>query len=345
MALVSIRGGWIDVNPYLLELLGYQKQELLSRTFQDITHPDDLDADLALIAKVLNGDLETYKLEKRYFHKAGHIVWALLTVSLVRNESGMPRFFVVQIEDITATKNLVLELKLKNSLLSQTAADLENKIQQFDEFNRMVAHNLRGPAGGIEAMLNMAIEEENPVEKEEMLRLLLGSSQSMNATLKDLMEILEIRLNQAIEYTECALEDITKTTIQMLQGEILRSGAIIHTNFSVAHVRFPKVYVESLFYNMISNSLKYKRDGLPVEITISSQAENGRVKITFEDNGLGIDLKRHAGNMFKLNKTFHTGYDSKGVGLFITKNQLETHGGSVAVESVLGVGTKFIVHI
>lgn len=345
MALVSLEGKMMDVNPYLLQLLGYSKTELIAKTFQEITYPDDLNADLALIDRVLKGELDTYKLEKRYFHKEGYIVWALLTVSLVRYENGGPRFFVSQVEDITTTKNMIQELELKNQMLSQTSAELENRIGQLEEFNRIVAHNLRGPAGGIEMMLDIIVDEKDPTEKEDMLRLVLGSSRSLNATLQDLMQVLEIKLNQDIEYSDCELTQIVQTATQMLQGDILHSKATIHTNFLVTHVRFPKVYLESLFYNVISNSLKYRKENVPVEINISSKQEDGKTQIVFEDNGLGIDLNRYGQQMFKLNKIFHKGFDSRGVGLFITKNQLEMHGGSISVESTPDIGTRFIVYL
>jgi signal transduction histidine kinase len=131
----------------------------------------------------------------------------------------------------------------------------------------------------------------------------------------------------------------------MLQGEILAAKAKIITYFAAPVIRFPKVYLDSIFYNMVSNSLKYKREGEPVIIRISSVLENGNIKLIFSDNGLGIDLERHGKNMFKLNKVFHQGYDSRGVGLFITKNQLEAHGGSVNVESTPGEGTEFTIFI
>lgn len=345
MALVSLEGRWMDVNPRLLQLFGYSKEELLLKTFQELTHPEDLDADLALVQRILKGELETYKLEKKYFHKSGYIVWGMLTVSLVRNEDGTPRFFVSQIEDITETKSMIKELELKNKALLQTSAELELKVGQLEEFNRIVAHNLRGPAGGIEMMLNIMTEEKDPKEREEMLRLVSGSSKSLNTTLQNLMQIVEIKLNQDIEYNNCELEEILHTTTQMLQGDILKSKAVIHSKFLVTHVRFPKVYLESLFYNMISNGLKYIKDGVPAMINISSEEENGKTKLIFEDNGIGIDLNRYGQQMFKMNKIFHKGYDSRGVGLFITKNQLETHGGSISVESTPGVGSKFIIYL
>ena len=104
MALVSPEGNWLRVNRSICQITGYSEAELLKRTFQDITHPDDLDLDLANVKKMLAGEIQTYQMEKRYLHKKGSIVWVLLSVSLVRNQSNQPLFFISQIQDITRQK-------------------------------------------------------------------------------------------------------------------------------------------------------------------------------------------------------------------------------------------------
>ena len=104
MALVSLEGAWLDVNNSLGKLVGYTAQELKTKTFQDITHPDDLATDLAYLRQMLKGERLTYQMEKRYFHKQGHIVWVSLSVSLVHNSEGKPLYFVSQIQDISARK-------------------------------------------------------------------------------------------------------------------------------------------------------------------------------------------------------------------------------------------------
>ncbi len=101
MALVSPQGQWLRVNRALCEITGYSEQELLNLTFQDITHPDDLNIDLNYLQQMLDGDIENYVLEKRYFHKNGHVVWILLSVSLMRDDKGQPDFFIAQLQDIT----------------------------------------------------------------------------------------------------------------------------------------------------------------------------------------------------------------------------------------------------
>jgi diguanylate cyclase (GGDEF)-like protein/PAS domain S-box-containing protein len=104
MAIVALDGKWTQVNAALCELLGYSADELRPLSFQDLTHPDDLQADLGYVQQILLAEINTYQMEKRYFHKDGHIVWALLSVSLVRDVEGSPVHFVSQIQDITARK-------------------------------------------------------------------------------------------------------------------------------------------------------------------------------------------------------------------------------------------------
>ena len=101
MALVSLEGRWLEVNDALSEMFGYSREELLPLDFQTLTHPDDLDADLALLGQVLAGDIPNYQMEKRYFRKDGTLIWAKLWVSLVRDRRGNPLHFVSQIRNIT----------------------------------------------------------------------------------------------------------------------------------------------------------------------------------------------------------------------------------------------------
>jgi diguanylate cyclase (GGDEF)-like protein/PAS domain S-box-containing protein len=104
MALVATDGRWLQVNDALCQIVGYSEEELLEKTFQDITHPDDLQADLDLVRRTLSGEIQTYQIEKRYLHKEGHVVWILLSASLVHNEEGEPLYFVSQIQDISGRK-------------------------------------------------------------------------------------------------------------------------------------------------------------------------------------------------------------------------------------------------
>jgi PAS domain S-box-containing protein len=122
MALVSPEGKWLRVNRSVCKITGYSEAELLERTFQDITYPDDLELDLENVRKMLAGEIETYQMEKRYYHKNGSIVWVLLSVSLVRTKSDEPLFFISQIQDITRQK-------MNEEQLAKAAAEIK-KLQE-----------------------------------------------------------------------------------------------------------------------------------------------------------------------------------------------------------------------
>ncbi|MEC4814924.1 MAG: PAS domain S-box protein [Scytonema sp. PMC 1069.18] len=104
MSLVAPDRRWLRVNHSLCEIVGYSEAELLASSFQAITHPDDLDIDLNYVQKMLDGEIRYYEMEKRYIHKLGHIVWILLSVSLVRDAEGQPLYFIAQTQDITQRK-------------------------------------------------------------------------------------------------------------------------------------------------------------------------------------------------------------------------------------------------
>ncbi len=109
MAIVNLDGSWVEVNRAVCRIVGYSREELQETTFQKLTHPDDLEADLTLMKKLVAGEINTYEMEKRYFHKQGYVVWIQLNVSLVRDGQGQPRYFVSQIQDITQRKKAAEE--------------------------------------------------------------------------------------------------------------------------------------------------------------------------------------------------------------------------------------------
>jgi diguanylate cyclase (GGDEF)-like protein/PAS domain S-box-containing protein len=125
MALVGTDGRFLRVNRSLCEILGYTESELLGKTFQEITHPDDLEVDVEHLRRLLAGEIRTYQTEKRYLHQDGHVVWVLLSVSIVHDEEDEPLYFVSQIQDITERK--VLEERLEHRAYHDTLTDLPNR--------------------------------------------------------------------------------------------------------------------------------------------------------------------------------------------------------------------------
>ena len=127
MALVGLDGRFLNVNGSLCEIIGYSRKELLTKTFQDITHPDDLELDLANVRRLLQGEISSYQMEKRYIHKDGHLVTILLTASMVRDSRGEPLYFISQIQDISERKQLEQAWRFLADAGPRLSASLESQ--------------------------------------------------------------------------------------------------------------------------------------------------------------------------------------------------------------------------
>ncbi|AFL85142.1 PAS domain S-box [Belliella baltica DSM 15883] len=114
MGLVSLEGRFLKVNKSLCNLLGYTSEEFTKLTFQEITHPDDLERDLEFVYKLINDEIENYQIEKRYFTKNGNVIWINLSGSKVKNPDGSFKHFIAQIEDITPRKNAFKKIEEQN---------------------------------------------------------------------------------------------------------------------------------------------------------------------------------------------------------------------------------------
>ncbi len=137
MALVGLEGSWLRVNRSLCDIVGYTEEELLSLTFQKITHPEDLDTDLEQLRLLSAGEVRTYQTEKRYLHKDGSVVWIMLSVSLVSNASGEPLYFLSQIQDITGRKEL--DRRLEHEATHDPLTSLPNRALFMENLKRALA--------------------------------------------------------------------------------------------------------------------------------------------------------------------------------------------------------------
>lgn len=114
---------------------------------------------------------------------------------------------------------------------------------------------------------------------------------------------------------------------------------------SAPYAMFPKLYLESVLFNLISNAIKYSSPERKSEIKLNSYIQDNWLHVEIRDNGLGIDLVKYGNKLFRLRKTFHNHPNAKGLGLFMTKNQIEAMGGSITVQSTVGEGTTFTLRL
>ncbi len=202
---------------------------------------------------------------------------------MVWNSDDSPKFFIVQMEDITKKKELENEIYRKNAELEATRVSLINKITQLEELSHIIAHNLRGPAGNIKMIAEALVAkykggeyaEANPLSNaftvDEALGFIKESSSSLMNSLATLMEIAEIKLNKDVPYNDCDVTGVIHDIMAQLHSTIYEKHAVIKLDIAVNCVKYPKAYLESILYNFISNALKYSHADIPPEITVSTR--------------------------------------------------------------------------
>ncbi len=237
---------------------------------------------------------------------------------------------------------------------THTHFTLTDKIKQLEGLNYMIAHNLRGAGANIkmlsEVLMNKNIPNDCHAEPDddvftttEAIQCIHEASNSLLNTLNTLMEVADIELNETIKYDTCDIAYVVEHITSQLSGFVQQKNTTIVLSLDIPHISYPMPYMESILYNFINNSLKYCRSEVPLKIIISTYIENGKKMLSVKDNGIGIDLEAHGRRVFNLYQVFHTGYESKGIGLYIIKRQIESLGGTVSVKSKVNEGSEFTV--
>lgn len=338
MALVSKQGLFMDVNKSLCKSLGYTNKELLSLTFQEITHPEDLDLDVSLLNEVIEGKRNSYQIDKRYFHKNGSIVNIILTVTAVKNLDGSISHFISQIVDIT--NRIKAEQQLRDFL-----AITEEQNESLLNFAHIVSHNLRSHTSNLSMLTIFLQKEQDPEERAQLFKMLEAASDSLSETIVHLNEVVQVKTGDSKgKMKKINLLKATLSVKKNLEALIKEKQAVCEIEIPEdLKVRVVPAYLDSILLNLFTNALKYSSPDRKPLVQISTTTDEEYVVIKFQDNGLGINLERHGKKIFGMYKTFHKHEDSKGIGLFITKNQIEAMGGKIEVESTEGEGTTFSV--
>jgi len=332
------KGVIIDCNQGLCDLTGYNYEELIGRNGLELIAPE---WQQVVIKNIQSGYERPYDVEgirkdgARYFLEvhAKNIPYHGTTIR------------VTEFRDISERKRSEEKIIEQNIRLQAITEDLKRKNEQLEEFTQIVSHNLRSPVGNILTLLNFFEGTEAADERAEYLKLLKESGATTLNTLHELNEVLKIKQNRNIEKQVLSFEKVFAHVKAMLSAKIAETGAEIHIDFSQAPIiEYPRIYLESILLNLLSNSLKYIYPGRPPIIHFKTFNIKDHIYLQVSDNGLGINLERYGHQVFKLRKTFHRHPESRGIGLFMIKNQIEAMGGEIILTSKENEGTTFSVN-
>jgi signal transduction histidine kinase len=243
------------------------------------------------------------------------------------------------IQDIDSTKKR--ETVLQSSLNLST--DQNKRLQNFAY---IVSHNLRSHTGNLEFMVNLFNESDTQEEKDEVFEHIRSIAKNLKTTVTHLDEVVRIQTEPNKNKTLINFEEVFKSIMDALYTNIRESNAHIEYDFSKCpEVEYIPAYLDSILQNMLTNAIKYRQKGIDPVIKCNTFRMNKHVYLIFEDNGMGIDMAKHGDQVFGMYKTFHQNNDAKGIGLFITRNQIESLGGTIKVESAVNQGTKFTIRL
>lgn len=250
----------------------------------------------------------------------------------------------VFMRDITDSRKMQKELRKANDQLSNLNKNLINQNKQLEDFAHITSHNLRAPIANLKALMQMHNEAIAQQERDLYLGMVHEVIKKIDETLNDLVEVVQIRKDLNVEKEKLLFSERLQKVRDVLLVDIETTNIQITYNFEAEPlIEYPRVYLDSILQNFITNAIRYRSSERTPSVHLQTWKENENIILSVEDNGVGIDMERFGNKLFGFRKTFHKNKDAKGIGLFITKTQVEAMGGSIRAESHPGEGTKFII--
>ncbi len=337
--LITDTAGIIEyVNPKFSEITGYSPEEAIGqnpRILKSGTQSDEFYRNMwktISSGKVWRGELHNRK-------KNGELFWESASISPVLNNDGMITNYLAVKEDTTEEHNNLEKIK---SLL----AIEEKQNESLRNFTHIVSHNLRIHTANMLGVL-MFFETEDPeTYRNQFVQMLKSSADNLEVTIGHLNEVLDIKLNKDLEWVTLDLHEAMDKAIAGI-GLMAKKNKvdIINDVPEKARIHAVSAYLDSIIMSLLSNAVLYHSAERNAFVRITENSTEEHVVISFEDNGIGIDMNRHGGKIFQMYKRLHEGSNSVGLGLFITKHQVEAMGGRVEVESELNRGSVFRIYL
>lgn len=328
----------IYANPAFTNMSGYESDEILGKTpaiFKGIN------SDEQEYSKLINAIKEKKEclIETISYKKSNEEYWVRFSMIPIYNSENQVSHWISIQRDVTEEKNQEKEKEQLIRELTQNNKDLK-------QFSYITSHNLRAPLSNLIGLLNLIEDIPNDNQELKELKELIGgfskSTHLLNDTINDLAKVMIIKDNPSILKEELLLKGIFENVFCQLNSQIELYKPIIKLDFEKATTLYVnKAYIESILMNLLTNSIKYKSENRKLKISIATSQLNDAVILTFKDNGIGIDLERNKDKVFGLYQRFHNYPDSKGLGLYLVKSQVETMGGIIDIESQVNKGTIF----
>lgn len=315
--------------------MAFGKEFETGMNFLEIVKEEQKEELVQIMKDVLSGKHISY--ETSYPIKDNSIQWEYIRFFPIKLDDGKSIGVCISAEDITKRK--VSEVEKEKITL-----DIIKRLKTLEQYTYIVSHNLRAPVANIIGFSNLLSDEKyGQEEKKTFSEQLEASVRKLDEVIRDLGKILQVERDVLNLKETVSFADIVESIKYILSGNIEKEQVVVNTDFKVEEIISIKSFICSIFYNLITNSIKYRNHETDTLIEISSYKSGINIILKFKDNGSGIDLKKNGDKIFGLYKQFHSDIKGKGMGLFMVKSQVETLGGTIRVDSETGKGTTFII--
>lgn len=324
------------------KIIGFKSEEFGfdPQDWNNRVHPDDKEQYFKDFDDHLKGLKPLYVNEHRVLCKNGTYKWISDKGKIIeRDEEGNPVRVIGTHVDITDQK----ENELANINLLKLLTLQNDKLTNFAH---IVTHNLKSHSANFENLLEFYDEADTASEKEELITHMKTVTESLTKTISNLSEIVSIQTNKNNEVKNLNIYLYINNSLKLLDVEIKQSNAVIINEVNpLINIDYNPAYLESIFQNLLSNSIKYKHPDRNPYIQFNSSETKNEFILTIQDNGIGIDMDKYGEDVFKLYRTFHKNENSEGVGLYLIKNHIESYGGTIALNSVVNEGSIFTIRL
>lgn len=325
-------------SPSYMKMLGFTIEESANFTTFDIfnyMHKEDVKATKDYIFGNLAKKNKYFKYQFRIRGKKGKYFWREDSACVLYNDDGIYTKYLIISRDISQIK---LAEEKANKLFS-LSKDLNAKLA---DFTHIVSHNIRSNTSNMTMLIDLIEDTENFSEQKEYFKLLKQSNNKLSETISHLNETIDLQFTSKKRKTEITIQTEINKILTAFNEQIDKEKITIEQNITKdLKLNTIPTYFESILFNLVSNAIKYKSPKRKLVLKISAVKDKKKTVITFEDNGIGIDLIKNKDKIFGMYKTFHNNSDAIGLGLFMTKNKVNVLGGTIKVESKINEGSIF----
>jgi PAS domain S-box-containing protein len=350
MGEMTLNNEFVRVNSCFCQFIGYTADELLSPSLrrEDLTHPDDRNADLASRQRLTSGEIDTYSIEKRFVQKGGNVVWAEVSNTLVRNPDGSPLLYVGTMRDLTAQREAEAQVRTLHADLEarvqERTADLERSNKNLEAFTYSVSHDLRAPLRGLSGFSAALVEDySDRLDKtgRGYAERIQAASERMATLIDDLLQLSRVsRTDMNLGPVDLSAE------VAAIVGELQASEPGRRVRFAIQDgvwVTADRGLIRTVVQNLLENAWKFtaRRDAATIEFG-TTPADDARICCYVRDNGAGFD-PAYADKLFQPFERLHEAADFPGTGIGLASVQriIERHGGRTWAEGAVDRGATF----